>query len=456
VYGADNTFTTPAANTPVISTGAATSIITTGATLQGNLSSLGDYTPVYVYFQYGATLDYNAPPTSPQSKDATCTFSQPITGLAPGNTYHFRAVVKYNTSYIYGADAIFTTMPEAPPGTPGTPTNFRVTAATATSISLSWNMGTDATNTIIRSSTAGYPATPISGDSVYAGTGVSTTHSGLTTDTRYYYSAWSQTGTTYSTTPASISGVPTIDILPVPDIFEIETLQIYKDYINTGDQLIVFSYKILWSEGLPTTLNPEDFFYFQVLDGDIVKKQDRIKMWGYVPGSLYASNLTPLEWNKAYTFKIVGTSMFSTPPEVTYSITSSNHIGSNYDYLVTWVLDMATRMQASVYWDTLIEYDVTGVMLNAQGSQIFTRAIPGLLNKCPSLFYPAGEAPDYVLPGEDLPKAESFVEGAEAAHGTVYWTAFENFAIMFDVEVSSIAMAFWLLLALIVTIAITT
>jgi len=320
---------------------------------------------------------------------------------------------------------------------------------------LTWTKGTSAANTIIRYSTTNYPISPTSGDAVYSGTGITTTHSALTPDTRYYYSAWSETDGTYSATYATASGVPTADILAVPDTFEIETLQIYKDYINSGDQLIVFSYKILWNEGLPATLDPTDFFYIQVLDGDTVIKQDRIKMWGYVPGSIYFNEAVPLEWNKAYTFKIVGTSKFTTPPEVTYSVTSSNYIGGNYDNLVTWVLDMATRMQNSVYWDTLIEYDVTGVMLNSQGSQIFTRAIPGLLDRCASLFYPAGDAPEYTPPGEDLPKAESFVEGAEASHGTVYWTAFENFANMFDVEVSQIALAFWLLLSLVVIISIT-
>lgn len=118
VYGTDNTFNTPGPNTPIIATGTATNIGDTSATLQGNLTSLGDYTPVYVYFQYGATTSYGVT-TSEQSKTATCTFGQSISGLQPSTTYHFRAVVKYDSNYIYGVDSSFVTSEEDVPGEPG-------------------------------------------------------------------------------------------------------------------------------------------------------------------------------------------------------------------------------------------------------------------------------------------------------------------------------------------------
>jgi len=449
-YGADKTFTTT--GVPTVQTNPAVSVGTTSATLQGTLTSLGAESIVYCSFEYGTTVAYGTT-TADQTKTAIGSFSADRSGLTSNTLYHFRARARYDSTYVYGTDQTFTTQEITV--TPGVPVNFKVSSSTETSLTLSWTKGADATNTVVRYATTGYPTLPTGGAATYSGTGITTTHTALTPDTRYYYSAWSETGGTYSATYATTSGIPTTDILPVPDTFEIETVQIYKDYINAGDNIIVFSYKILWNEGLPATLNPEDFFYIQVLDGSTVIKQDRIKQWGYVPGSLYVSYLSPLEWNKAYTFKIVGTGKFTTPPSVTYSITSSNYIGGNYDNLVTWVLDMATRMQNSVYWDTLIEYDVTGIMLNSQGSQVFTRAIPGILDRCPSLFYPAGDAPDYTPPGEDLPKAESFVEGAEAAHGTTYWATFENIALFFDVETSQIALGFWLILALLVIIGVT-
>ena len=442
-------------NAPNVITGSVTGTTTTSTTLQGTLASLGDYTPVYVSFEYGTTTSYGTS-TTEETLTSISGYNTLVENLTSNTLYHYRAKVRYSVALVgYGTDQTFTTSEITV--TPLLPTDFKVSAITLTSITLSWTKGTDAVTTVIRYSTSGYPSLPTDGDSAYSGTGITTTHSALTPDTRYYYSAWSLTGGTYSATYATTSGIPTSDILAVPDTFEIETLQIYKDYLqgHDGDQIIVFSYKILWNEGLPATLNPEDFFYFQILDGDVVKKQDRIKAWGYTPGSLYVSELSPLEWMKDYTFKIVGTSKFSTPPEITYAITSSNYMGNNYDYLTTWVIDRATSMQNSIYWDSLIEYSQTGYMLTTQGSQVFLSAIPGLDTRAPSLFYPTGEAPDYTAPDDSMPFSESSTERAEDSHGSVYWTAFENFAVMTGLEVEDVAWIFWTILYLVGIVTIT-
>ena len=95
--------------TPTITTSSATSIVGSGATLQGTLNSLGGFSPVYVYFQYGLTTSYGNS-TAEQTKTAIGIFNQPISGLTSNTLYHFRTIVRYRTSsYVYGNDITFTT-----------------------------------------------------------------------------------------------------------------------------------------------------------------------------------------------------------------------------------------------------------------------------------------------------------------------------------------------------------
>jgi hypothetical protein len=71
-----------------------------------------------------------------------------------------------------------------------------------TSIKLNWVKSGGANNTRIRYRTDTYPTSETGADGsieVYFNTGSSITHSGLTSGTTYYYSAWGETGGTYST-----------------------------------------------------------------------------------------------------------------------------------------------------------------------------------------------------------------------------------------------------------------
>lgn len=457
-YGEDLTFTSVSINTPTIVTGTTSNLGTTTVTLQGSVTGMGGYTTVNVYFEYGQTTAYGQV-TTQQTLTAAGAFNSPLTGLYSGTGYHYRANVVYSTSSteINGSDATFTT--NAVTGTPGTPSSLSVSSYTATSVTLVWSKGAGATNTMIRYSLTGNPASPSEGSQLYDGANATVTQNGLTTGTRVYYSAWSDNSGTYSAGYVSVSCVPTADILAVPDVLQIETVQIYSDYDTTHGQLLVYSCKILWNDTIYTTYNPSDFFYIQVLDGSVLKKQDRIKQWGYVPGSLYISGTVPLEWNKSYTFKLVGTSKFTTPPSVTYPITSANYIGNNYDNLTQWVIDRATSMQDSIYWDTLLDYTLgENVMLNSRGVQLFRTAIPGLADKCPSLFSPeikiVVETPTQTSDGS---YAKSLKDREQTSHGTVFWGVFTNIATTTGMEVEDVATLMWLLgyffIALVIIIA---
>ncbi len=109
-YGADVTFVT--AGAPVVQTGTASAIATESATLNGVLTSLGIYTPVYVRFNYGLTPSYGLN-TAWQSFTAPSVFSADIDNLQPYGHYHFMAECLYSAaSYTYGSDAEFTLLGE--------------------------------------------------------------------------------------------------------------------------------------------------------------------------------------------------------------------------------------------------------------------------------------------------------------------------------------------------------
>jgi hypothetical protein len=134
--------------TPSATTGSATNVGLTAATLAGSARN-PDLAGGEVEFQYGPTSAYGTT-TAPQPIDPTVAaapFTAAIAGLAPGTTYHFRIVVKNAIGTAFGADQTVTTASPAPifmfssaPG-PGQPVPLAVVgaprpAAGGTSLSL--------------------------------------------------------------------------------------------------------------------------------------------------------------------------------------------------------------------------------------------------------------------------------------------------------------------------------
>jgi hypothetical protein len=108
---------------PTPTSGAATSVSETGATLNGALGAGGSSK---AYFQYGTTAAYGAS-TSKQSVGVSASSSSlaaAIGGLAPGTTYHFRLVAENSAGLAHGGDQTFTTAAGgATPSTEATPTS---------------------------------------------------------------------------------------------------------------------------------------------------------------------------------------------------------------------------------------------------------------------------------------------------------------------------------------------
>ena len=133
-YGPDVTFTT--VNIPPgVSTSPASGITNNGATLNGNLGSMGTAVTVNVSFEYGSTVSYGSTTTA-QTLTGTGLFNANIGGLSPGTAYHFRVKADSGIQGIaYGVDMTFTTTI-----TPPSVSTLSATSIATNSVTLNGNL----------------------------------------------------------------------------------------------------------------------------------------------------------------------------------------------------------------------------------------------------------------------------------------------------------------------------
>ena len=172
--GNDATFTTARA-LPGVATGPAAGVTGTSAVLNATVNPEGRATNYE--FQYGSSGSYGLQTAAASAGSGTgaVPVKATITGLAPGSTYHFRAIATNPDGTGTGADAVFKTGAQAPAVVGATATV--VTSATAT-LSGQVNPGGRATTYAFDyGPTTGYGSQTTFAD---AGSGTSPTHVGTT------------------------------------------------------------------------------------------------------------------------------------------------------------------------------------------------------------------------------------------------------------------------------------
>lgn len=107
---------------PIVVTDAATSVIATGATLNGTVNANNASTTVT--FDYGTTASYGSSVTaapSPVAGNSDISVSAPVAGLTTGTTYHYRVAGSSVFGKSYGGDKTFTPCPPEQIRTNATP-----------------------------------------------------------------------------------------------------------------------------------------------------------------------------------------------------------------------------------------------------------------------------------------------------------------------------------------------
>ncbi len=192
---------TISAQAPTATTGAATGVGSTDATLNGTVNANGASTTVY--FEYGLDTNYGSTWTADQSPvtgstDAAVTAT--LSELTPNTTYHYRVVATNANGTTYGADMTFTTLPMAPTATTDSASAVGTTTATlngtvnangsSTTVTFQYGLSTSYGTTVTADQS------PVTGST---DTAVSKAITGLTNGLTYHYRvvAVNAGGTTY-------------------------------------------------------------------------------------------------------------------------------------------------------------------------------------------------------------------------------------------------------------------
>jgi hypothetical protein len=190
----DITFTATAAGTaPTVTTGAATSVEETTATLNGTVTSDGGATIT----ERGFYCDTSASPTTKYVVSGTTgAYTKDMTSLSLGTRYYFKAFATNSVGTSYGSILNFRTKPNPP-------SSFTATAVSYNEIDLTWTKGTGAWKTKILQKAGSAPTSRTDGTVIYDDTGSSYNKTGLDPSITYYYQAWS-----YTDSPEQLSDSP--------------------------------------------------------------------------------------------------------------------------------------------------------------------------------------------------------------------------------------------------------
>ena len=189
----------PMPDAPTATTDAATSVASTGATLNGTVNDNGAQTTVT--FEYGTTDSYGTTVTADQSpitaNTGSTSVSKSISGLSQGTTYHYRVVAVNSVTTTNGLDRTFTTTVVAPTGQAS---NVSFSSITSSSTTVSWTRGSGSNCAVFMKETSSGTASPTA-TTTYSGN--TTFGSGTQIATSGWYCIYNGSGTSVTVTGLS-------------------------------------------------------------------------------------------------------------------------------------------------------------------------------------------------------------------------------------------------------------
>jgi len=255
--GSSDQFTYIAA--PIATSNAASSITTTGATLNGSINANNATT--VVTFEYGLTTSYGTSVTATQSPVTGTTgtaVSYALTSLVPNTTYHFRVKGVSTSGTTNGTDLTFTTTAAVPTATTSAATSITTTGATLNgsinannaSTTVSFDYGT--TTSYGTNVTA--TQSPVTGTT---GTAVSYALTGLIPNTTYHFrvKGVNTAGTTNGTdlTFTTTAAVPTATTSAASSITTTGATLNGSINANNASTAVSFEYGLTTSYGINVT-----------------------------------------------------------------------------------------------------------------------------------------------------------------------------------------------------------
>lgn len=185
-----------------------------------------------------------------------------------------------------------------------------------------------------------------------------------------------------------------------PDSVPTMTANVYRNLLETGDQLYIFYANIPYGT-VPDALVTEAFLW-NLIDtdgstviGSAIGTAFNDSGYGYNVYSMYFSAADAPTWNQAYTARLSGNpTIFDTPPIYNFELDSGDFsaltaTASVQDELALRILviaeDLYNRWGLTAL-NTLILAQETGTVLSLRGETFFRGAIFGLQAMAPSVF----------------------------------------------------------------------
>ena len=187
-------------------------------------------------------------------------------------------------------------------------------------------------------------------------------------------------------------------------VFQVIDANVYTNYIETGDWLIVIEVLNDYPEYTGTEV-ASLYFNVQLLDvgGAPVIGATVLKDWGVSPCAIYLSkdSVTALTWGSAYIVRMNGTFTGTPYTDYTLSATVDNNdwIGSDLRYLDQYCLKIAKYM--NVYNNNVSTNPYTqktslgGEVLTTEGGGYFIDGIPNLSVIRPNLFETSEQSAEF-------------------------------------------------------------
>jgi len=204
-----------------------------------------------------------------------------------------------------------------------------------------------------------------------------------------------------------------------PDSISLESVKVFQNLWETGDQLYVIEYKIMYATDPDE--EPEDTFFVGLLDSSsILQATKQVPYYDHYFLAIYLDSAASLVWESTCTVMVAGSPSYFSELEADVTKASmalnpalnwiSGVEDDSRDYLGDWCVSLAGTLETS--WDTPLLTDAD--KLNTEGASIFKDEIPGLDSICVGIFQTSLQQMEV----DDVPFDDTYQTTLESNMGT--------------------------------------